>query len=119
MEGNGSIVKTSCAVCGELDLPARLVALTIYKNCPSMNFFRFVCPRCEDVIVKGIDEEGTKLLLHAECEHDHSVVVIRILIPLEVLEEHYCGIAMTEDDILDFTLACQGDLTVESFMQVG
>lgn len=95
-----STIKATCAMCGELELRPPALSLFIYLNALDRSYYAFNCPTCQDLVVKGADEEVIGLLTQVEKE---GLVVNRIRIPAEVLEEHI-GWIITTDDCLDFTL---------------
>lgn len=89
-------IKTSCPVCGDVELkPAHLRLVVCSRS--EWSYYAFTCTTCRDEIRKPADEEVVSLLVSG------GVVAERWVIPAEALEEH-TGPAITYDDVLDFAL---------------
>ena len=92
-------IKTSCPLCGDVDLTHLDVALYVYENVPERSYYSFHCGGCEEKVVKDASPEIIAQL-------EHVVFTSRISIPEEVLEIHD-GDPITMDDVLDMILALQ------------
>lgn len=96
-------IKTSCVICGDVELRAPLMYLFIYENAIERSYYSFSCPVCHDEVVKDADGDIIDLLLAAV---PSGLNVTRVMIPDEVFEtENAVGFAITADDVLDFCLA--------------
>lgn len=104
-------IKSSCWVCGDVDLQPSAMTLNIYENALERSYYCFICKMCGDIVAKSADAEIIGLLLKAESA---GLNVNRVHIPSEALEEHI-GWVITHDDILDFSLSLR-DLETSSIL---
>lgn len=92
-------IKTSCPLCGDVDLSHFDVALYIYENVLERSYYSFRCGGCDELVAKYASEEIIKQL---EC----AVFTSRIQIPNEALELHE-GDPISMNDVLDMILDLQ------------
>ncbi|MGZ4589648.1 MAG: hypothetical protein ACXV2I_02515 [Actinomycetes bacterium] len=89
-------IKTSCPVCGDVELkPAQMRLVVCARS--EWSYYAFSCTTCRDEIKKPADEEIVALLVSGGVVAEHWVT------PAEALEEHSGGV-ITYDDVLDFAL---------------
>jgi hypothetical protein len=89
-------IKTSCPVCGDVELkPAQMRLIVCSRS--DWSYYAFACTDCHDEIRKPADGEIVALLVSG------GVVAENWVIPAEALEEHD-GASITYDDVLDFAL---------------
>ncbi|MGZ4609021.1 MAG: hypothetical protein ACXV2H_02040 [Actinomycetes bacterium] len=89
-------IKTSCPVCGDVELkPAQMRLVVCARS--EWSYYAFSCTTCRDEIKKPADEEIVALLVSGGVVAEHWVI------PAEALEEHSGGV-ITYDDVLDFAL---------------
>jgi hypothetical protein len=94
--GPVTTIKTSCPVCGDVELKPAQMRLVVCSR-TEWSYYAFACVTCRDEIRKPADEEIIALLVSGGVVAEHWVI------PAEALEEHH-GDAITYDDILDFAL---------------
>jgi len=94
-------IKTSCFICGDVELRAPMMSLHIFENALDRSYYSFRCPNCGDKVVKSADDECIELLSAAA---GAGLIINRVTIPDEALEQHV-GWIITPDDVLDFTLS--------------
>ena len=89
-------IKTSCPVCGDVELTPAQMRLVVC-NLADRSFYAFSCSTCRDEVRKPADDEVVALLVSG------GVIAERWEIPAEAFEEH-TGTAISYDDVLDFAL---------------
>jgi hypothetical protein len=89
-------IKTSCPVCGDVELTPPQLRLVVCSR-SELSYYSFACGQCGDEIRKPADDEVVALLVSG------GVVAERWVIPAEALEQHD-GMPITYDDVLDFAL---------------
>lgn len=92
-------IKTSCPLCGDVDLSHFDVALYVYENVPDRSYYSFRCGGCEELVVK--DADGETIILLADV-----VYTSRINVPDEALELH-AGDVISMNDVLDLIIGLQ------------
>jgi hypothetical protein len=91
-------IRTNCPRCGEVEMDASLVLLTLQGN-TGEGVYSFVCPVCEEVIEKPADRKIVTLLRSAGVETAEG--------SHEVDESRPEGPAFTLDDVIDFHFLLQ------------
>lgn len=99
-------VKTNCPTCGDLELHACALTLSLYTNDKPRNFYQFICPRCQQIVARSADRILVKLLLTTK---DAGLQVIETTLPLEYLEQQLFNEdnprpTITYNDVLDLVL---------------
>ena len=89
-------IKTSCPVCGDVELTPEQMRLVVCSK-SDWSYYSFSCGTCRDEVRKPADDEVVSLLVSG------GVRAERWIIPAEALEDH-AGMAITYDDVLDFAL---------------
>ena len=89
-------IKTSCPVCGDVELTPAQMRLVVCSR-SAWSYYAFSCTTCKDEIRKPADDEVVTLLVSG------GVVAEAWTIPAEAMEEHE-GNVITYDDVLDFAL---------------
>lgn len=90
-----TIIKATCPCCGDVELTRDQVRLTVHPVRDRSNY-SFVCPKCDDEVVKPAGSEVIRLLKMG------GVVPVTVDVPAEATEEHFGG-RITEDEVLDFS----------------
>jgi predicted RNA-binding Zn-ribbon protein involved in translation (DUF1610 family) len=93
-------IRTNCPRCGEVEMDASLVLLTL-RGASGEGTYSFVCPVCEEVIEKPADKKIVTLLQSAGVETAEG--------PQEIDEARPEGPAFTLDDVIDFHFLLRGD----------
>lgn len=88
------IVRTTCPVCGNVDIEGENIRLVTYAQKPAYNFYAFTCIDCQGRVTKKADFQVILAI------KDH-VTWEKIEIPAEALEEHK-GEPITANEVLDF-----------------
>lgn len=92
-------VKASCHLCGDFDLPAEKVLVKVYPQLPKQNYITFECPTCNAPCERrDLAESTLRELLRV------GAVKKVTYFPAEILEDHYEGDPLSQDEILDFML---------------
>jgi len=89
-------IKASCPCCGEVEMTSADVRLMVCNE-PTLSYYAFDCPDCQDEVRKPADEHIVALLISG------GVPPTVFEVPEEVLEDK-SGPALTYDDLLDFVL---------------
>lgn len=89
-------IKASCPCCGEVELTSADVRLMVCTE-PSLSYYAFDCPTCNDEVRKPADEHIVALLISG------GVPPTVFEVPAEALEAK-AGPALGYDDLLDFVL---------------
>ena len=89
-------IKASCPCCGEVELTSPDVRLMVC-NQPSLSYYAFDCPTCDDEVRKPADEHIVSLLISG------GVPPTVFEVPEEAVERKE-GPALSYDDLLDFVL---------------
>jgi hypothetical protein len=89
-------IKATCPSCGEVELTAPQVTLTVCATAP-LSSYGFTCPSCTVRVRKPADDHVVSLLISG------GVKPVTWHIPAEALEPH-TGEALSYDDLLDFAL---------------
>jgi len=103
-----TIIKASCATCGDVELSPSDVRLVV-STVADRSFYAFTCPLCAERVRKDASQEVVRLLTAGGLRPEHVVV------PAEALEERP-AIQLTWDDALDFSTwidACE-DVVAEA-----
>ena len=95
-----TVIKTTCPICGDVELTPNKIRLVIHPD-PDRSNYAFTCPVCRERVTKAAFEQIVTMLVRV------GVVPERIVIPAEALEEHN-GRPVTWDDVLDFTAGLNG-----------
>lgn len=88
----------TCPDCGDFEVPAEKVLVVAYPRCVDRNHVRMSCPRCNRPLMKTPKVEAFVALRQG------GSPVKTVNLPYEVLEAHYEGDALSQDEILDFML---------------
>lgn len=99
-------IKVTCPDCGDIDLRPGDLELNV---APTWATYSFQCLDCGDSVCKPADAEIVDLL--------SSAGVRSVVIPAEVFEQR-SGSAIGYDDLLDFGLALQDDVSIEQALMV-
>lgn len=97
-------IRTSCPLCGDVDLSHFDLALYIYENVPARSYYSFRCGGCDEMVTKEAP-------LDIIAQLDGVVFTSRIQIPEEALEIHE-GDPISMNDVLDMILTLQEGSTV-------
>jgi predicted RNA-binding Zn-ribbon protein involved in translation (DUF1610 family) len=95
-------IRTNCPRCGEVEMEASLVLLTIHGS-SGEGTYSFVCPVCEEVIEKPADRKIVTLLRSAGVETTNGPAWS------EVDEARPDGPPFTLDDVIDFHFLLRRD----------
>jgi len=93
-------IKASCPTCGEVELTSHDITLMVCSH-PSLSYYAFTCPTCDDEVRKAADDHVVSLLMSG------GVKPTVWEVPAEALEPKV-GPALTYDDLLDFGLRLSG-----------
>ena len=88
-------IKTSCPMCGDVDLASSKVTLTICSF-KAWSFYSFICPECRNRVEKPANDMVITLLSSGGVERATWHV------PAEIFDPRPNG-ALTFDDLLDFS----------------
>ena len=99
-----TVIKATCPSCGDVELTPQQVRL-VTSNLPEGSYYSFTCEACGDLVRKPAGAEVVRLLRVG------GVVVERVHVPAEALEEH-AGPPLTWDDVLDFEIWLQNATTI-------
>jgi predicted RNA-binding Zn-ribbon protein involved in translation (DUF1610 family) len=93
-----TVIKATCPGCGEVDLGAEDISLTLHDDRTNGNdTYSFACPKCSSHVEKVADNCVVRLLMSG------GVVPNIQVVPMEVFErEHVSGPPFTYDDLIDF-----------------
>ncbi len=90
-------IKATCPDCGEVELTADDVTLSVCPNAPMANY-SFTCPSCARLVRKDADDHIVSLLMSG------GVDPVVWDIATEYLERVTAGPPLSYDDLLDFVL---------------
>lgn len=91
-------ITASCATCGDTQLTRRDVAVVTVNG---QHSYRFRCPRCRSIVIKGCDPHAAAVLAAAGVTQ-HTIDV--------TADPHDDGPPLTWDDLLDTHQAWTSDL---------
>lgn len=94
-------IKTSCPRCGDVDLTAKGVTLSICSYLP-WSYYSFTCPKCHEAIDKSANETVIGLL------RGGGVKVASWHVPAEFFEPRR-GEPISRDDLLEFHEALESE----------
>lgn len=92
-------IKTSCPLCGDVDLRSSEVTLTICSH-KEWSYYSFTCPGCGEVIDKSANAQVIAMLTGGGVFSRHWHV------PAEVFEPRALS-PLTHDELLDFHAALE------------
>lgn len=90
----GPRVRTNCPRCGQVEFEAGYIYLDFDRQ-TNEGDYSFVCPVCEELVVKPVDHKIAKLLMAI------GVEIGEINIPAELHEDRPEGPVITLDDVVD------------------
>ena len=96
-------IRTNCPRCGEVEMAASLVLLTLHGE-GGEGTYSFACPGCEEIVQKPADRKIVELLRTAGVET--AVTGSRTARAPQPREEPP---PFTLDDVIDFHFLLQGD----------
>lgn len=92
-----TIIKTLCPYCGELQLGPKDLHLQTYDQ-GDRDYYEFICPECEQLIVKPADKYIVRALRMGRVPETHT------LLPDEILDPKREQGPLGYNDLLDFVL---------------
>lgn len=95
-------IRANCPACGDIQLTATELTVRVCADDDRGSYW-FSCPECERPVTKDASPRIVELLVSSGVRKQ----VWRL--PAEVREPHYCGAALTPDDLLDFHLLLERD----------
>lgn len=96
-------IKATCPSCGEVSLTPDQMALHLDQSGAGRSSYEFVCPACEEAVVKPADERIVRLLMSG------GVPVVDEEPLTELARRRFNGPALTHDDLLDFHTLLERD----------
>ncbi len=85
-------IRDSCQACGEVEFTSDDIQVKI-ENQDGSGSYIFVCPRCQELVIKSANSKTIDLLMASGVEE--------VDIPLEFLEPKD-GLPVCHDDLIDF-----------------
>jgi hypothetical protein len=94
-----TVIKSSCPVCGPVDLTPRDLTLNVSARSPEFNHYVFRCPHCQDRVERPATPEVIRLLA------DGGVIPKTPWEPpVDPETRRPGGLPLTEDDLITFGL---------------
>lgn len=102
-------IRASCPTCGDVELTTADVRVRVCLN-DNRGDYRFRCPICHFMVVKGAESRTIDLLVAS------GVAMDTWTLPAELNEPRY-GAPLTHDDLLDFHDKLHDDVVLEEALQ--
>lgn len=108
MKGEMTSIRTNCPRCGEVEMEASLVLLTVEAG-SGEGTYSFVCPVCEELVQKAADHKIVELLRTAGVETAVAAADVARAKASHPSRAPSALPPLTLDDLIDFHFALQRD----------